>query len=223
MDDDLDDFSETFGVKSTPNVKDVLLSENGSKQARIMAKNTDIPSEKTRISPDKSLRKIVPETAPNTTKGVVEDELDDFDSEPNPFAFNVKKTPNLHSTVIENKSLFVSDSPDELSDEEECNKTKKCDETSRFLKAAANSQESNYEECLQSADFEDDCRMDKSTEDVTIKLVSLQTPRDVSLEEDVVPSYANNNALISEEFPLIAKNHGRIIDGWLTTTVQVSF
>ena len=180
--------------------------------ASIIAKNTELLTEKTLISPDFS-RKVVPETAPNLTSKFDDD---DFDSEPNPFAFDVPKSTTSRIIVDDTPEKIIKDTPMKDIQQDVSDEFNDTDRNDRFLKAACSSQASEFNECVDFDEREEaneNFEISKTTPDP----VSLQTPVGERL---ITPSYANKDTLISEEFP-IAKKQNINCDGWLTTTCKV--
>jgi len=185
--------------------------------ASIIAKNSELLTEKTLISPDDFSRRVVPETGPNVTTNFGDD---DFDSEPNPFAFDVPKTKTSKIIVDDTPEKLFKDTPiKDIIRQDVSDKFNDTEHNDRFMKAACSSQASDLNDCV---DLDE---VNKNFE--TPDPVSLQTPvggelqTPVGGERLITPSYANKDTLISEEFPM-AKKQNIFLDGWLTTTSKIT-
>uniref|UniRef100_A0A7M5V0R0 BRCT domain-containing protein n=2 Tax=Clytia hemisphaerica TaxID=252671 RepID=A0A7M5V0R0_9CNID len=198
-----------------------------SNDASVIAKNSELLTEKTLISPDNFSRKIipetektlispddfsrrvVPETGPNVTTNFGDD---DFDSEPNPFAFDVPKTKTSKIIVDDTPEKLFKDTPiKDITQQDVSDEFNDTEHNNRFMKAVCSSQASDLNDCVD---------LDEANENFeTPDPVSLQTP--VGGERLITPSYANKDTLISEEFPM-AKKQNIILEGWLTTTCKIT-
>ena len=101
--------SSPRGAENSPNDVNIIIAKN----TEMMTEKTllspgefsrkVIPeTEKTLISPDQLSRKVIPDSAPGVSKDFVEDQEDDDDSELNSFAFDVSPKPKKNTVVVNN-------------------------------------------------------------------------------------------------------------------------